>query len=464
MNLQLNQIAEAVKGTLDGAGGIAVKGYSIDTRTLSPGDLFFAVKGPRFDGHDFLQQAMEKKAAGVVVERGALQPAAGFGVVRVQSTVAALQDLAREVRRLWGGPIVGVTGSAGKTTTKEMIAAVLSRKYTVMRSIGNLNNEFGLPLCLLRVERAQDIAVLEMGMSAKGEILNLARIAEPNEGVITNVNPVHLEFFDSIEGIAAAKAELLQGLVEPRVAYLNYDDARVRAMASNFTGKVVSYGIEAEAMFKGQGIRDLGLDGTAFTVHTPDHDHDFVLPLLGQHNVTNALAAIAVALSHGIPWNDVRDAISAMRPEKKRGEVVRFSEGFAVIDDSYNSNPKALTEMIRFLGRLQGYTRKIVVAGEMLELGHASAELHRSCGREAANAGVALIVGVQGEARSILTGAREAGFKDDQLYFAEDSVEAGKKIAGVVRPGDVILVKGSRGVKLEHVLTALHSSFSSREA
>jgi UDP-N-acetylmuramoyl-tripeptide--D-alanyl-D-alanine ligase len=227
---------------------------------------------------------------------------------------------------------------------------------------------------------------------------------------------------------------------------------------------VVSYGIESDASFQGQAVRDLGLDGTAFTVHTADHDHDFVLPLLGQHNVTNAVAAIAVGISHGILWNDVRDAIAAMRPEKKRGEVVKFSQGFAVIDDSYNSNPKALTEMIRFLGRLQGYTRKIVVAGEMLELGPASAEMHRSCGREAANAGVALIVAVQGEARSILTGAREAGLTDDRLQFAEDSVEAGKKIAGVVQPGDVVLVKGSRGVKLENVLNALHSSFSSREA
>lgn len=464
MNLQLNQIADAVKGSLAGSGEIAVQGYSIDTRTLNAGDLFFAVKGPRFDGHDFLQQAMEKKAAGVVIERGAIQPVAGFGVVRVPSTIGALQDLAREVRRLWGGPIVGVTGSAGKTTTKEMIAAVLSRKYTVMRSIGNLNNEFGLPLCLLRVEQAQTIAVLEMGMSAKGEILNLARIAEPNEGVITNVNPVHLEFFDSIDGIAAAKAELLQGLVEPRVAYLNYDDPRVRAMAANFSGKLVSYGVEAEAAFRGQAFRDLGLEGTAFTVHTPDHDQDFVLPLLGAHNVANALAAIAVGITHGIPWNDVCDAIAAMKPEKKRGEIIKFQEGFAVIDDSYNSNPKALTEMVRFLGRLEGYTRKIVVAGEMLELGSASAELHRTCGREAANAGATLIVGVQGEARSILDGAREAGLKEEQLQFAKDAAEAGAMLARVVRRGDVVLVKGSRGVKLEQVLNELHSSFSGRGA
>jgi UDP-N-acetylmuramoyl-tripeptide--D-alanyl-D-alanine ligase len=371
---------------------------------------------------------MEKKAAGVVIERGAIEPSAGFGVVRVKSTVDALQNLARTVRRLWGGPMVGVTGSAGKTTTKEMIAGVLARRFNVLRSVGNFNNEFGLPLCLLRVEPTQTMAVLEMGMSAAGEIRKLASIAEPNEGVITNVNPVHLEFFDSIDGIAAAKAELLEGLVDPRIAYLNFDDARVRAMAGKFTGKVISYAIDSEATFKAEEVRDLGLDGTSFRVRTAQQDQHFVLPLLGQHNVANAIAAIAVGITHEIPWNDVHDAIASMKPEKKRGEVVKFSQGFAVIDDSYNSNPKALTEMIRFLGRLQGYSRKIVVAGEMLELGPASAELHRSCGKEAAEAGASLIVGVQGDARSILDGARDAGVSQDKLKFAGDSMEAGKNV------------------------------------
>ena len=201
------------------------------------------------------------------------------------------------------------------------------KKFTVLRSIGNLNNEFGLPLCLLRIERSQTMGVLEMGMSAKGEIRKLASIAEPNEGVITNVNPVHLEFFDSIEEIAEAKAELLEGLVEPRVAYLNNDDSRVRAMAGKFSGKVVTYGVESQATFKVQHVRDLGLGGSAFTVRHSGRDTDFVLPLLGQHNVANALAAIAVGISRGISWEDVRGAIAGMKPEKMRGEVVRFQRG-----------------------------------------------------------------------------------------------------------------------------------------
>jgi UDP-N-acetylmuramoyl-tripeptide--D-alanyl-D-alanine ligase len=463
MNLQLEEVAKAIGGTLAGPGNVTARGYSIDTRTLNPGELFFAVRGPRFDGHDFLRQAVEKKAAGVVVETAAIEPSSAVGVVRVKSTVEALQDLARFVRRQWSGPIIGVTGSAGKTTTKEMIATVLSKKFTVMRSIGNLNNEFGLPLCLLRIERSQTMAVLEMGMSAKGEIRKLASIAEPNEGVITNVNPVHLEFFDSIEGIAEAKAELLAGLVPPRVAYLNNDDPLVRAMAEKFSGTVFTYGIDSQATFKAHHVRDLGLGGSAFTVSHSGRDTDFVLPLLGQHNIANALAAVAVGISHGISWDDVSGAIAGIRPEKKRGEVVRFKEGFDVIDDSYNSNPKALTEMIRFLGKLQGYQRKIVVAGEMLELGSTAAELHRSCGREAAIAGAALIVGVQGEARSVLEGAREAGVEESRLRFAANSEEAGEIVASTVRSGDVVLVKGSRGVKLEQVLNALRLTFPSVE-
>src|SRR5499427_662528 len=277
MNLTLEEIRASLGGTLQGSGNIRVKGYSIDTRTLKPGELFFAIKGPRFDGHEFVPQALTKKAAAVVVERP-VQSSEG-SVIRVSSTIEALQNLAREVRRRWGMPIIGVTGSAGKTTTKEMTSAVLGKKFTVLRSVGNLNNEFGLPLCLLRVERHQNIGVLEMGMSAKGEIRRLASIAEPNEGVVTNVNPVHLEFFKSVDEIAEAKAELLEGLHDPKEGYLNNDDSRVRARSRKFSGKIITYGIKSVASFKVQQVQDLGLDGTAFTMHHGRRDIQFVLPL-----------------------------------------------------------------------------------------------------------------------------------------------------------------------------------------
>jgi UDP-N-acetylmuramoyl-tripeptide--D-alanyl-D-alanine ligase len=470
MNLTLEEISKAVTGTLNGAGSQKVTGYSIDSRTLQAGDLFFAVKGPRFDGHDFVEQVFQKNAAAAVVEDRGLTvsgppPATAYSgaTIRVGSTVEALQTLARDVRRRWGNPIIGITGSAGKTTTKEMVAAVLGKKFAVLRSVGNLNNEFGLPLCLLRIERYQNIGVLEMGMSAKGEIRKLASIAEPNEGVVTNVNPVHLEFFNSVDEIAEAKAELLEGLHEPKVGYLNNDDSRVRAMARKFSGKIITYGIKSVAAFRVQQIQDLGLDGTAFTVHHGRRDLQFVLPLLGQHNVANAVSAIAVGATHEVPWEQIREALAEMKPEKMRGQVVKFREGFAVIDDSYNSNPRALSEMIRFMGKLQGYQRKILAAGEMLELGPEGPEMHRNCGREAAKAGFETIIAVQGQAAEILEGAFEAGLDRSRLKFARDAAEAGDILARTVKKGDAVLIKGSRGVKLEQALNTLRAAFSSME-
>src|SRR5437867_1060093 len=252
MNLSLDEISKAVGGTLEGSGS-------------------------------------EARA-----RQGEASKNAGGPMIRVTSTLTALQNLARDVRRRWGMTIIGITGSAGKTTTKEMTAAVLGKKFTVLRSVGNLNNEFGLPLCLLRVERYQNVGVLEMGMSAKGEIRKLASIAEPNEGVVTNVNPVHLEFFKSIDEIAEAKAELIEGLHEPKVAYLNNDDSRVRAMARKTDGKIVTYGVKSVASFKVQQAQDLGLDGTTFTVHHGRPDVNSVLPLLRQHNAASGLATISV--------------------------------------------------------------------------------------------------------------------------------------------------------------------------
>src|SRR2546426_3762584 len=472
MNLSLDEISKAVGGTLEGSGTVNVRGYSIDSRTIKPGELFFAIKGPRFDGHEFVAQAFQKGAVAAVVEQRGREARAHQGEasrnaeaarILVRSTLEALQALARDVRRRRGMTIIGITGSAGKTTTKEMIAAVLGKKFTVLRSVGNLNNEFGLPLCLLRVERYQNIAVLEMGMSAKGEIRKLASIAEPNEGVVTNVNPVHLEFFKSVDEIAEAKAELLEGLHEPRTGYLNNDDSRVRSMARKFDGKIVTYGVKSVASFKVQQIQDLGLEGTAFIVHHGRRDVNFVLPLLGQHNVINALAAIAVGVTHEVPWEQIREAVSEMKPEKMRGQVIKFREGFAVIDDSYNSNPRALSEMIRFLGRLQGFQRKILVAGEMLELGPEGSELHRGCGREAARAGLELVVGVQGQATEILEGALEAGMDRSRLKFIQDAVQTGDLLARTLKKGDVVLLKGSRGVKLEHALNTFRRQVSSME-
>jgi UDP-N-acetylmuramoyl-tripeptide--D-alanyl-D-alanine ligase len=462
MNLTLEEIAGHVEGRLYGPATAGVRGYSIDSRTLKRGELFFAIKGPRFDGHEFVAQAAQRGAAGVVVS-DAVPSIDGLARIEVASTLVAIQKLARAVRRLWGRPIIAVTGSVGKTTTKEMIAAVLGRRFTVFRSVGNLNNEYGLPLCLLRIEKYHELAVLEMGMSAAGEIATLASIAEPNEGIVTNVNPVHMEFFESIDDIARAKAELLDGLVGDRRAYLNYDDSRVRSMARRFDGDIVTYGIRSAAAFRVIQIENLGLEGTGFTVRHGRRRVNFVLPLLGDHNVSNATAAISVALTHGLSWDDARLAVEGMAPERMRGEVIPFRDGFAVIDDSYNSNPRALTEMIRLLGKMVGFGRKILVAGEMLELGETSGESHAACGREAVKAGIDLIVGVSGDAKELIAGAAAAGADQSRLRFVRDAVDAGDYLVQTVKKDDLVLLKGSRRVRLEQVLDSLRLSFSSLE-
>lgn len=462
MNLTLEEITEHVGGRLHGAGTADVRGYSIDSRTIKRGELFFAIKGPRFDGHEFVEQAAQRNAAGIVVSE-AVPSVNSLARIEVSSTRDALQTLARAVRRLWSRPVIAVTGSIGKTTTKEMIAALLGRRFTVFRSVGNMNNEFGLPLCLLRIEKYHELAVLEMGMSALGEIAKLASIAEPNEGVITNVNPVHMEFFKSIDDVALAKAELLNGLVGNRRAYLNYDDSRVRSMARYFNGDIVTYGIRSPAAFRVTRIENLGLEGTGFTVRHGRRNVNFVLPMLGDHNVSNATAAITVALTHGLTWDEARLAIEGMAPERMRGEVILFREGFAVIDDSYNSNPKALTEMIRLLGKMGGFSRKILVAGEMLELGKTGAELHALCGKEAVKAGIDLIVGVSGNAKELINGAATAGADQSRLRFVRDAVDAGDYLVQTLQKDDLVLLKGSRGVRLEQALDTLRLSFSSLE-
>ena len=457
-------VVEATGGRLvSGDPTTVFEGVSTDTRALVPGALFVALKGDRFDAHAFLDRAIAGGVAGLLVSVLPSESRSA-AIILVPDTLLALHALARAIRRASGARVVAITGSAGKTTTKAMIGTVLSRKFNVLRTVGSLNNEFGVPLTLLRLEPEHDIAVLEMGMSAKGEIRRLAEIAEPNEGLITNVNPVHLEFFKSVDEIAEAKAELLEGLFEPRTGFLNNDDSRVRAMARKFDGRIVSFGVKTAAAYKVENIQDLGIEGSTFTVHHGRRDIKFALPMFGTHNISNALAAITVGASHEVPWNEIQAATASLKPEKMRGQVTRFREGLSAIDDSYNSNPKALTEMIRFVGKLQGFSRKIIVAGEMLELGTESAELHRACGREASEAGADFVIGVQGMAKEIIAGARTAGAPEEKLKFMADAAEAGEFLARAARPGDVILIKGSRGVKLEKAMNALRARFTSLES
>src|SRR5580693_6876206 len=380
MKLTLSQIADFLSAVGDFPSDEVAQAYSIDSRTIGTGALFFAVRGERLDGHDYVEAARQKGAVGAVVEKAELHRYLDKDrLLAVDDTLAALQTLATSVRKMWGKPLVGVTGSAGKTTTKEAIAHVLSAHFRVLKSEGNFNNHFGLPLMLLKLEPGHDVAVIEMGMSHAGEIRALAKIARPGIGVVTNVAPVHLEFFDSISGIARAKYELVESLPASGTAVLNADDEYVSQFGRGFKGRVITYGTKAIADVRAENIRPQGSAGSEFDLVMGNVLERVHLALVGEHNVLNALAAVAVATEKGLKPAQAVAALATLVPSDKRGEVLQLGN-ITVINDCYNSNPKALRAMIDALAAMPA-KRRIVVAGEMLELGPAAEELHRQSGR-----------------------------------------------------------------------------------
>ena len=456
MKLTLGQIADWIHAEGDFDTNAEALGYSIDSRTIGAGDLFFAVKGERLDGHDYVGAALADGAVAVVVSNDWIVPAEidATKLLRVaygeDCVLMALQRLAQAVRRHWGGRVVGVTGSAGKTTTKEAVAQVLSAKYRVLKSAGNLNNGFGVPLQLLRLEPEHEVAVIEMGMNHAGEIAALARIAEPNMAVISNVAPVHIEFFpDGIEGIARAKYELVESLPADGIAVLNFDDPHVKLFGRGMGDRAVFYGTEAGAQVRGEQIEEAGIAGVRFTVVAEDESAPVELKLLGRHNVLNALAAIAVGLKSGISLQESAEALRGLEPGDKRGEVITW-HGATLINDCYNSNPRALDAMVDALMAMPG-SRHIVVAGEMLELGADADKLHAACGTNIASRGVDTVIGVRGHAAALVDAAKSG----TQAIFVETPEAAGKWLRENLREGDVVLLKASRGVRLERSLSDL---------
>jgi UDP-N-acetylmuramoyl-tripeptide--D-alanyl-D-alanine ligase len=457
MKLPLSRVAEFLSAAGEFDDEAVAQGYSIDSRTIQRGELFFAVKGERMDGHDFVSQALEKGAGAAVIRNDQLaRYTAKTRLMTVDDTLAALQTLASAVRRLWGKPLIGVTGSTGKTTTKEAIAHLLSTRFRVLKSEGNFNNHFGLPLMLLKVEPEHDLAVIEMGMSHAGEIAALAQIAQPEIGVVTNVAPVHLEFFESVAGIARAKYELIAALPAGGTAVLNGDDKYVSQFGRDFKGKVVLYGFQASADVRAEDIRSLGSEGSAFDVVVGSCREKAALHLLGTHNIYNALAAVAVGLERGLSPSEAVAALASHAPADKRGQVVKLGN-ITIINDCYNCNPKALEAMIDALAAMPA-KRRIAVAGEMLELGPAGEDLHRQAGQYIADKKIDVLLGVQGQAQYIVEAARQAGI---QAEFVTTPEEAGGWLARETRDGDVVLLKASRGVKLERALEKWQSQRSS---
>jgi UDP-N-acetylmuramoyl-tripeptide--D-alanyl-D-alanine ligase len=450
MRLTLSRAAEFMPATGEFNREAVAAGYSIDSRTLQPGELFFAVKGERLDGHEYVEFAILKGAVAAVVERkqqGRFLDKSKLLIV--EDPLDALQRLSAAVRRLWGKPLIGVTGSAGKTTTKECIAHVLATNHRVLKSQGNLNNHFGMPLQLLKLEPEHEVAVIEMGMSHAGEITALAKLAQPDCGVVTMVAPVHLEFFESIAGIARAKYELIESLHPGGIAVLNADDEYVSQFGRDFHGKVVTFGIHKPSDVRAENITSRGTGGSEFDVVVDDQHARATSPLLGEHNVYNALVGVAVGLQYSVSLPQAAKSLATLSAGDKRGEILNIG-GATVINDCYNSNPKALDSMVRSLMQMPAI-RRIVVAGEMLELGPEGEAMHREAGERMAALGIDLLLGVRGLARIMVQSANFSGLRAD---FVENPEAAGEWLKRQIKPGDLVLLKASRGVRLERALEA----------
>jgi UDP-N-acetylmuramoyl-tripeptide--D-alanyl-D-alanine ligase len=463
-----------------------VAGFSIDSRATLEGELFFALSqedyaragfnGTFADGHLFIEQAFERGALAAVARAERVRDdealrAMSERLLLVDDAIAALQTLARKVYEAWARPVIAITGSAGKTTAKELTAHILSATgRRVLKSERNYNNGLGLPLAVLQMvtrghaPEAYDLAVLEMGMSSPThEIARLTKITPPDIGVELLVAPVHLEYLGTIENIAAAKAELVQGLKPGGTAILNADDERVLAMRGLHDGPVVTFGIELQSDVTASEINTARFGRSSFLLRTPLGEARAVLPIPGRHNLMNALAASAVASVLEIGPEEIASALRTAKPPHMRGEVLDFAAGFTVVDDSYNSNPRSLLSMVQTIaGGEAEAARHIVIAGEMLELGPQAALMHREAGREIARAGIDVLWGVRGLAREIIDGAREAGMSETRFF--ESSEEAAAALVAQVRAGDLVLVKGSRGVQTDKVVQQLRDHFPLAEA
>jgi UDP-N-acetylmuramoyl-tripeptide--D-alanyl-D-alanine ligase len=459
-----------------------VTSFAIDSRDVKAGDVFFALSQPDYknngfngdfdDATPFVPSAFEKGAVACVVRRDRFEEHRGMladfedRLIFTDDAIKSLQDLAHGVYLEWDKPVVAITGSAGKTTAKELTAHVLqSSGRKVLRNIKNYNNGLGHPLTVLNLaaDNSYDVAVLEMGMSTPmNEIQRLCRITPPDVAVELNVLPVHVEHLGSIENVAKAKAELVEGMKDGGTAVLNADDNRVLAMRELSRGKTITYAIDSAADITASEIEFGNFGSTRFVLTTPAGSADVRFPLNGRHNILNALAAASVGHEFGMTAEQIASSLASVEPPPQRGEILRFAKGFTVINDSYNSNPTALISMVQTLvDGAAGASRRIVVAGEMLELGDNAHTIHRQTGETIATMGVDMLIGVRGLAEDLIHGARSSGATN--AAFAADSTAAGEMLAGEIREGDVVLVKGSRGVRTEQVIERLLKDFELEE-
>jgi UDP-N-acetylmuramoyl-tripeptide--D-alanyl-D-alanine ligase len=453
-------VASATGGRLAaGSPDRAFDTVSTDSRSLTAGSLFIALRGDRFDGHAFVDRALDQHAAGLLVSTMPSSPllaASGAAVILVDDTLEALQRLGRAVRRQSGARVVAITGSAGKTTTKEVAAEFLSARYRVFRNKGNFNNHIGLPLSLIELHRGPEVAVVELGMNHAGEIQTLVRLAEPDVRVWLNVGDAHLGHFESRESLARAKAEILGDAAPSALVVVNADDTLVMSHMRTWTGRRMLFGEAAGADVRARHVSDRGFDGTTADVETAAGRLHLAVPLAGRAQLSNVLAAVAVAVEFGIRREDIETRTAALHAVPRRGEVTRLSNGVRLVDDSYNASPAAMRAMLAALAATPATGRRVAVLGEMLELGGSSRALHETCGRAAAEAGVDELIVIGGSsADGLVDGAVAAGLVRARVHRFADSASALADVPRLVRGGDLVLVKGSRGTRTDLVADRL---------
>jgi UDP-N-acetylmuramoyl-tripeptide--D-alanyl-D-alanine ligase len=458
VELRLDEIAARVGGRIvQGNPSTLFQAFNIDSRLSQPGELFFAVVAKR-DGHEFVPDAARKGARGAVISRDVERIDQGFSLVRVSDTMAALQALARSILKEHNPRVIGITGSIGKTTTKEFTASLLSRRFRALKSEGNFNNRLGLALSLLKFQPGQEVAVLEMGTSGPGEILALTRIAPPDVGVITNINPVHLEFFHNLEAIARAKKEILDGAKPDSIAVLNEDDNLVRAIGRAWKGRRITFGFSKGCDVQAADVRKLGAAGMAFKLRLENKTAEVRFPFFYEDYISNLLAAVGACRALSLPFDVIIEGVPRLSTFPGRGRLIHLGRGLQLIDDSYNSSPRALEAALKGLASLPA-KRKVAVLGDMLELGPDEISFHRQAGKHVVGYGWDVLLAVGPLARYMAEGARAAGMAAAQVWTFATSEEAAARISSLVGEGDLILVKGSRGIRTERLVERLENDF-----
>ena len=459
----LADIVNSTGGTLlRGEARHYVQGMSADSRTLRPGELFIALRGERVDGHTFVAAAVQRGATALLIADPTLLPSplqtpAGVepAVIRVADTERALQDLALAHRRRFTGVMVAITGSHGKTTVKELTAAVLQTHLSTFKAPGNLNNHVGVPCTLLHMDLSHQAAVFEMGMNHLGEIRRLCEIALPHIGVITNIGLSHVGYLGSIEHIQQAKGELIEALDASSTAIVNADDPRALALGRRAPGRVLTFGQGAQADIRGTVRQDLGFEGVACTLYLDNTAWDVTLPLLGRHNLMNALAAAAVGVALGIPAERIAHGVQAYHGMYGRMVVRHGADAITLIDDTYNASPHSMQAALQFLAHLPVEGKRIAVLADMLELGEAAPQLHEEVGTLVAHSGVHHLVVLGPLAQHIAAGAREAGMGSAYIHTATSHQDVLTFLTPLLEPHDVVLLKGSRGMAMERLVEAL---------